>query len=32
MVETWLMNDVLEVEVASAKKKLKGLKVIGTID
>jgi hypothetical protein len=32
MVETWLMNDMLEVEVASAKKKLKGLKVIGTIE
>jgi hypothetical protein len=32
MIETWLMNNVLEVEVASAKKKLKGLKVVGSID
>jgi hypothetical protein len=32
MIETWLMRDVLSVEVRNTDTKLKGLKVIGRID
>lgn len=32
MLETWLENKVLAVEMASSKSKLKGLQVIGNID
>ena len=32
MLETWLMNDVLAVEVANSNTKIKGLKVTGSID
>lgn len=31
MIETWLMNDVLSVEVRNSDTKMKGLKVIGSI-
>ena len=31
MVETWLMNNVLSVEMRDSHSKLKGLKVVGTI-
>jgi hypothetical protein len=32
MVETWLMNEVLTIEVANSDTKIKGLKVSGSID
>jgi len=32
MVETWLMNEILIVEIANTDTKIKGLKVIGSID
>jgi len=31
MIETWLMNDILAVEMRNSDTKMKGLKVIGTI-
>ncbi|MDE5451310.1 AAA family ATPase [Bradyrhizobium sp. CSA112] len=31
MIEAWLMNDVLSVEIRDAKSKMRGLKVIGQI-
>lgn len=31
MIETWLMNDVLSVEVRNSDTKMKGLKVVGSI-
>jgi hypothetical protein len=31
MVETWLMNDVLEVSVRDTNSKMKGLKVVGSV-
>lgn len=31
MIETWLMNDVLSVEMRNSDTKIKGLKVVGTI-
>ncbi len=31
MVEAWLMNDVLSVEIRDKNSKLQGLKVIGSI-
>jgi hypothetical protein len=32
MLQTWLANDVLSIETRNTDSKLKGLKVIGSID